>query len=362
MKKLRWGILGAASIARRNWKPLFHSGNGTLVAVAARDRARAEQFIRDGQAQFGFDPPPQALGGYGQLLALNDAEAVYIPLPTGLRKEWVVRAAEAGKHVLCEKPCALKGTDLREMLTACRSNGVQFMDGVMFMHNPRQAALRAVMDDTARIGPIRRIMSVFGFNGEAQATFQSNIRVQGHLEPAGCLGDLGWYCLRISLFAMRWQLPQLASGRVLATAADGETPTQFSGELFFRDGVSAGFYCAFVVEGQQWVTVHGQRGTVRVSDFVHPANTYEPSFEINQTEYRLPTDPGTEVPMAPGALADFGHSAAQDTRMFRNFAAQALSGRPNAEWPEIALKTQLVMDACLASARAESRLVKVETV
>jgi predicted dehydrogenase len=362
MKKLRWGILGAANIARRNWKALFHSGNGTLVAVAARDHDRARRFIRDGQAQFAFDPAPEALGSYDQLLAIKDIDAVYIPLPTRLRKEWVVRAAAAGKHVLCEKPCAVNAADLREMLATCRRNGVQFMDGVMFMHNPRLAALRAVMDDNQRIGPIRRIMSFFSFNGGEPQAFQSNIRVQGELEPAGCLGDLGWYCLRISLFAQHWQMPQFASGRILTAAADGKTPTQFSGELIFPQGTSAGFYCAFVVEGQQWVTVSGQRGTVRVSDFVHPANTYEPSFEINRTEYRVPADTGSEVPMAPGALADFGHPTAQDARMFRNFAAQALSGRTNPDWPEIALKTQLVMDACLASARAESRLVKVEPI
>ena len=361
-RRLGWGILGAANIARRNWKALFHSGNGTLVAVAARERARAEAFIDDGQAQFAFDPAPQALGSYDQLLAMDDIDAVYIPLPTGRRKEWVVRAAEAGKHVLCEKPCALNAGDLREMLATCRSNGVQFMDGVMFMHNPRLAAVRAALNDAKRIGPIRRMMSFFSFNGGDPEAFRSNIRVQGLLEPAGCLGDLGWYCLRISLFVMHWQLPQFATGRILTAAEDGKTPTQFSGELIFPDGTSAGFYCAFVVDGQQWVSISGQRGTVRVSDFVHPANTYEPSFEVNRTEYRAPAEAGMEVPMAPGALADFGHPTAQDARMFRNFAAQALSGKINADWPEIALKTQLVMDACLASARNESRLVKVELV
>ena len=68
-------------------------------------------------------------------------------LPTGLRKEWVLRAAAAGKHVLCEKPCALSLADLREMTGACQKNRVQFMDGVMFMHNPRLRRLREILDD-----------------------------------------------------------------------------------------------------------------------------------------------------------------------------------------------------------------------
>lgn len=361
MNKLRWGILGAASIARRNWKALFHSGNNTLVAVAARDRSRAEQFIRDGQAQHAFDPAPRALGGYEALLASPEVDAVYIPLPTALRKEWVLRAAQAGKHVLCEKPCAVNAADLREMIAACQARGVQFMDGVMFMHSPRLTAVRAVLDDATRVGPVRRIMSAFTFNGDARV-FDSNIRVQGGLEPAGCLGDLGWYCLRISLFAMRWQMPQAVTGRILATARDGRTPTQFSGELLFRDGASAGFYCAFVAESQQWASIIGATGTVRLPDFVHPRDTYEPAFEVNSTGHRVLAEPGTEVPLAPGALNDIGHPTAQDTRMFRHFAAQVFSGKLNPDWPEIALKTQLVMDACLESARSDSRLAPVNSI
>ena len=206
MTKLRWGILGAANIARKNWKAIFHSGNNIVSAVAARNVARAEQFIRDCQAQFAFESLPIALGSYEQLLASHEVDAVYIPLPTALRKEWVIRAAQAGKHVLCEKPCAVSAADLREMIAACAKNSVQFMDGVMFMHSPRLPVVRAVLNDDKRIGPIRRIESVFSFAGD-EKIFHSNIRVQNALEPAGCLGDLGWYCLRISLFAMRWELP-----------------------------------------------------------------------------------------------------------------------------------------------------------
>ena len=102
----------------------------------------------------------------------------------------------------------------------------------------KDRALRAVLDDAKRIGPLRRIASEFSFLGD-NPNFPANIRVQSTLEPSGCLGDLGWYCLRISLFAMNWELPVSATGRILAFAADGVTPTQFSGELFFANGTSA---------------------------------------------------------------------------------------------------------------------------
>ena len=358
MAQLRWGILGAARIARQNWKAIRNSADNILIGVAARERSRAEQFIRDCQALQPVATAPRAFDSYEQLLASPEIDAVYVPIPTGIRTEWVVKAARAGKHILCEKPCAPDAAHVRQMIDACRQNNVQLMDGVMFMHSPRLPALRAVIDDAARLGQVRRITSMFCFAGN-QSEFHTNIRVQAALEPAGCLGDLGWYCIRFSLFAQRWQLPATVTGRVLSVAQDGVTPTQFSGELIWADGVSAGFYCAFVTELQQWVTVSGAKGNLHVRDFVHPRNSYEPAFEINSTQYRITATAGVPVPKDDAALGEFGHATAQDTRMFANFAAQVRSGKLNAEWPEIALKTQQVVDACLASARANGQPIVV---
>src|SRR5258708_6778395 len=142
---LRWGILGTANIARKNWKAIFHSGNCVLTAVASRDPERSREFVAQCQAEAPFEAVPAAFGSYEELLASNKVDALYIPLPTGLRKDWVVRAARAGKHVLCEKPCAASVTDLQEMLAACRMHGVQFMDGVMFMHSRRLERIRETL-------------------------------------------------------------------------------------------------------------------------------------------------------------------------------------------------------------------------
>ena len=115
----RWGILGTANIARKNWKAIRIAGNSTLTAVASRDAAKAQKFIDECQSDVAFPPcPPRA--AYDELLKRTDVDAVYIPLPTGIRREWVVKAAEAGKHVLCEKPCGTNAADLRAMLDACR--------------------------------------------------------------------------------------------------------------------------------------------------------------------------------------------------------------------------------------------------
>ena len=142
-QKLRWGILSTAQNARKNWQAIRHTGNATVVAVASRDVERSRRFIAECQAHAPMDAVPRALGSYEELLAAKDVDAVYIPLPTGLRQEWVIRAAQAGKHIVCEKPCALGVSQLREMLEACRRHRVQFMDGVMFMHSRRLDAMRA---------------------------------------------------------------------------------------------------------------------------------------------------------------------------------------------------------------------------
>src|SRR5262245_20201809 len=118
----RWGILGTANIARKNWQAIRNAGNSSLIAVASRRLERAQAFIDLCQSAVPMGPAPAACGSYEELLARHDVDAVYIPLPTGIRKRWVVRAAEAGKHVLCEKPCAVNAADLREMLDACNKN------------------------------------------------------------------------------------------------------------------------------------------------------------------------------------------------------------------------------------------------
>ena len=354
MSKLRIGFMSTASIGRTNWKAVFNTGNCVVSAVASRDVKRSRQFIRGCQREFPFETPPMPLGSYEELLVSKDVDAVYVPLPTGLRKNWVLRAAAAGKHVICEKPCGVGYADVQEMTAACRKNHVQFMDGVMFMHNPRLARVRKVLDDKKSVGSIRRISSAFSFYGNDKFS-RGNIRLDGRLEPTGCLGDLGWYCIRFSLWAMKWQLPHTVTGRILSesdrTGGRMPAPTEFSGELFFDDNISAEFYSSFVAANQQWAFVSGRKGWLRIPDFVHPFNSREPAFEVNRTEIRL-REAGADQRKTPiPESGELGHATAQNTIMFRNFASQVFSGKLNGDWPMWVLKTQQVQDACLLSAK-----------
>jgi predicted dehydrogenase len=358
MTNLRWGILGAAGIAKKNWRAIRDSGNSTITAVASRNIERSRLFINDCQAKEPLEAPPKALGSYEELFESPEVDAVYIPLPTGLRKEWVLRAAAAGKHVLSEKPCGIGASDVREMIETCRRNRVQFMDGVMFMHNPRLQKIREALDDGTSLGQIKRIMTVFSFLG-AGDFFDANIRLHCALEPAGCLGDLGWYCIRFALWAMNWELPREVSGRILSTRANNHSPahvpTDFSGELIFNDDTSVGFYCSFLTPYQQWVNVSGAKGFLRFPDFVHPLSDHEPAFELNDSTVRVKCCDCTSEHSARRTMA-------QDANMFRNFANQVRSGKLNEDWPMWALKTQQVTDACLQSAREQGKGIAVESV
>jgi predicted dehydrogenase len=362
---LRWGILGTANIARKNWQAIRHSNNGIVTAVASRDLDRSRRFINDCQAHTPFPIVPTALGSYDELIADPELDAVYIPLPTGLRKQWVKRAAQAGKHVVSEKPCAVTVSDLQEMLEVCRQHKVQFLDGVMFMHSRRLAQMREVLDNGKNVGRIRRISSAFSFNAPAEF-FASNIRGQSDLEPHGCLGDLGWYCIRFSIWAMGYRLPKCVTGRMLNRHPSKEhgaaVPTEFSGELLFEGGVSASFYCSFVTELQQWAQVSGTTGSLSLPDFVLPSFGSELFFETSNPVFsQAGCDFNLEPHVRRWSVDEYSnsHPTAQETNLFRHFADQVRSGTLNSAWPEAALKTQQVLQACRDSALAQSKPIEL---
>lgn len=365
MKHVRWGILGTANIAQKNWKAILNSGNGRVVAVASRSTARSAEFVGFCQAQAPFNPSPRALGSYEELLTAQDVDAIYIPLPTGIRGDWVKRAVAAGKHVVCEKPCATSVGELNDMLDACRRHKVQFMDGVMFMHSLRLERMRKVLDDGKTIGRLRRITSAFTFRAPDEF-FASNIRTKADLEPYGCLGDLGWYCIRFAVWAVNWTLPERVTAHALSEHRQKDNargvPTEFSAELFFPGGITSSFYCSFMTETEQWAVVTGELGHLRVPDFVLPFSGNRLAFETANPVFEVG---GCDFEMQPHCQrfeideTSHSHASAQESRLFRHFSEQVQSGKLNSLWPDIALKTQIVMEACRESSLANGGPVEV---
>ncbi len=354
--RCRWGFLSTAAISRKNWKSIALSSSGTLTAVASRDHAKAQQFVNECSAEVPFFPSPTALGSYEELLERDDVDAVYIALPTALRMPWVILAAESGKHVLCEKPIAVTAADAAEMIAACKSNGVQFMDGVMFNHSSRLAGLRQELDRPGGIGAVRRIATQFSFHGGA-AFERDNIRVQSQLEPHGCLGDLGWYTLRFSLWVMNYQMPRSVVAythrtlKGLSSVAD--VPGELSGKLFFDDGVSAEFFCSFLAENQQLATISGEHGYLRLEDFVLPFYDAEVAWSSHQNVLEIDNCRwNMRRHEARHAVQEYasGEANSQEVKMIRAMNEIILSGHLNDHWPTIAFKTQQLLDACRDSA------------
>lgn len=357
----RWGVLGTATIARKFWRSVGLSELSQLRGVASRDRERSREFIAAGQARFPHAPAPEAIDGYADLIRHPEIDAVYVPLPTGLRAEWVIAAAEAGKHVLCEKPCATSLDELRRMTDACRAAGVQFMDNVMLMHSQRLGALREAIDDRERFGDLRRIATQFSFSAPAEF-FAGNIRVDRTLEPWGCLGDLGWYNIRIALWAFR-DLPHTVQARYGRRMEGGATPVEMSGELFFPAGGSAGLYCSFVTENQQWVHFSGSRGNLWVDDFALPWFGSRSGFRWNQPTFnRSGWDFNYESHEATTWLDEYsnGHPSAQEVRLVDRFSGLVVSGQRESEWPLLALQTQQIMGALVESADSGGRPVAID--
>jgi predicted dehydrogenase len=147
---------------------------------------------------------------------------------------------------------------------------------------------------------------------------------------------------------MKWKTPREVHGRILAErrAKKGlaPVPTDFSAEVIFDHDTSAGFYCSFLAQYQNWVHLSGTKGTLVIPDFVHGGHGHDQTFELNQEEVTV------KCCDCRGRHND-SPAFSQQVNMMRNFAKQIRSGKLNEEWPMWALKTQEVVDACLASAK-----------
>jgi len=363
----RWGFLSTAGIGKKNWRAIRRSGNGQVVAVASRKQSSAQQFIDECQQWEPFGPEPQAVEGYQELIDRPDIDAIYNPLPTALRKEWTLKAIAAGKHVLGEKPAGVHAGDVEEILAAAKAKGVQYMDGVMFMHSGRMLHLRQVLDEGSTIGAIRRVATQFSFCGDE--TFRTeNIRSMSQSEPHGCLGDLGWYCLRMILWTLQWQPPRQVIAHTLATiqgkGSPSPVPASFSGELFYDQGLSASFFCSFLTHHQQWCHISGDRGFASIEDFVLPFHGTEVDFHVSQHHFMADgCDFHMERHTKRHAVPEYssGRPTAQEVSLFQKFSQLVLDRNHDPSWGQMTLATQQLLDACWQSAQSNGAPVAIDS-
>lgn len=233
MAKVNWGVLGTAGIAKGCTIPGMQlAENCNLYAVAGRSLEKAEQF----KNEFGFE---KAYGDYDSLLSDDSIQAVYIPLPNELHYEWVMKAIDAGKNVLCEKPLAPTKKQVEELFEAANKKGVVLMEAFAYLHTPYIAALKSELD-AKTIGDVTYIETAF-LTSDYDI---SNIRMRRETY-GGSLYDLGCYCTSI----ITWLLGK-APKSVMAFAefSDEKIDKFASAMLKYDDGIRAAFSSGMIFE------------------------------------------------------------------------------------------------------------------
>ena len=187
-RKIRWGILGVAGIAVRRVIPAMRAcQHSEIVAIASRHKTKAEEAA----SSLGI---PCAYGSYGELLADREIEVVYNPLPTHLHVPWSIRAAEAGKHVLCEKPVSMNAAEARQLIAARDRTGVRIGEGFMVRTHPRWLRVREMVRE-GRLGELRAVFAWCGYFNRNPQDVRNILEYGG-----GSLLDIGCYLVTLSRF------------------------------------------------------------------------------------------------------------------------------------------------------------------
>lgn len=327
--KLRWGILGCAKIAVGAVIPgIQQSETGMVSAIASRNLDKA-------QSRAQASGIPTAYGSYEELLADRSIDAVYIPLPNHLHKEWTIRAAKAGKHVLCEKPCAIDAAEAAAMIEACRSAGVQFAEAFMYRHHPRYERIKAIIR-SGELGEIRGIHGTFTFNNPGDA---KNVRFQ-RAWGGGSLYDVGCYPINAARYLLEKE-PQAATVHAFFSPEHDDVDMMASGLVEFAGGVALTFDCGMWASGRNTLEILGTLGRIEVpSAFVNS--------EKNPGSFVVITSDGRREEEVP-YLNQYALQA-------DDFAYAVWGQKPMRFDSQDAWLNMKVMDACLQSAREHRRV------
>jgi predicted dehydrogenase len=248
--KARWGVLSTARIGTEKVIPAMQSGRYCeIAAIASRDLGRA----RAAANRLGI---PKAYGSYEELLADSDVDAIYNPLPNHLHVPWSIRALEAGKHVLCEKPIALTAAEAQKLLDAARERPqLKVMEAFMYRHHPQWQRARQLVAD-GEIGELRTIQSFFSYYNADPADIRNVAEFGG-----GGLMDIGCYTISLSRFIFGAE-PRRVCG-IVEYDPEFETDRLASGVLDFGRGTST-FTCATQLTPYQRVNIFGTEGRVEI--------------------------------------------------------------------------------------------------
>ncbi len=276
----RWGVLSTAKIGREHLLPaIADAGNCVLTAVASREVERARQLAD----RFGA---PHAFGSYEELLASDTVDGVYIPLPTSQHVEWAIKAADAGKHVLVEKPLALRAGDIAEVIAARDRNNVLVCEAFMVVYHPQWIKVRELIAAGA-IGRLRHVQGVFSYFNVDPANMRNQLSLGG-----GALPDIGVYPTVTTRFS--------TDAEPLRVQAKVERDPVFGTDIYSSIRADFGdfelsFYLSTQMAARQTMVFHGDKGYIQVASPFN-ANLYDDQkvelFNQNHTESQLFRFPG----------------------------------------------------------------------
>ena len=292
MGVMRLGIVSTAHINRLVIPGAHASEKVALVAVASRDLTRAQEYARTWQI-------PRAYGSYEELLAADDVDAVYVSLPNTLHCPWSIKAMEAGKHVICEKPLSRSADEVEEAYDVAERTGRLFLEAFMYRHNPQTRRLVELVRDGA-IGELRLVRSVFSYS----LYDADNIRLRTDVD-GGSLMDVGCYCVSGS---------RLLGGEpsaVYGQAYVGPTGTDwvFTGSLRFPGDVLAQFDCGTALTDRDELEVVGSEGSLLLDD---PWHCRTPVIELRRDDdvERIELEPVDSYQLELENLSDAIHGEA----------------------------------------------------
>ncbi|MFL5734830.1 MAG: Gfo/Idh/MocA family protein [Chloroflexia bacterium] len=328
-RRLRFGIVGTSHIADTVIPAMRAAGNCELRAAASREAGRARDWARERGI-------PLSFGSYEEMLASDEIDAVYIPLPNGLHREWSVRAAEMGKHVLCEKPIAANTAETVEIAEAAEKHGVKLMEAFMYRFHPQTGRVRQLLADGA-IGEIKIIRASFGF----YLARDEDIRLSKEL-AGGALMDVGCYCVSVARLMAGVEPVAATASAVWASTGVDDT---LAGTLEFPGGVLGVIDCSFRTGpgAEQRLDIGGTLGRIQVPE---PFRLGEEPTSI--TVVTGVTGGGTETVQVPGAN--------EYRLMLEHFAGAALEDRPVDYTPQDSLGNMRAIEALYESARSGRRV------
>lgn len=265
MEKIKWGVLGTADIARGQTIPAMKTAeNCALFAIAGRSLEKARVF----QQEFGFE---RAYGSYEALLNDPEVEAVYIPLPNDLHCEWTIRALNAKKHVLCEKPLAVSKAQEEAMFRAAEENGVHLMEAFAYLHSP---VIAAIKEELASISEIRYLESAFITTRRPDTDIRLRRETYG-----GAMYDLGCYSLSMALWMMG-RNPETV--RASAQFSEKHIDLYTTALLLYENGAVAKLDCGMLLPNSRLDRLHiyGVKGEI------HSQVQFNQSGEIPYTVIR----------------------------------------------------------------------------